>query len=180
MPTKTFLSRSKTRLKRETMRCRVPVSDCEDCIQEAWLALGKAHPDWQLCESKTLAWLIAVTRNHAMMIHRRIRRHPCRNIDDVGSIPSAASFSQSGREIDQDDQHQGIASELQDGLTRLAEVNREIVIQRAQQGLTYREIGERLGLTAEQVRLRYCRASQALRRRCGHAVANALKQAGKD
>ena len=160
-------------------RCGVPDSECEDCVQETWLALLKTHPDWTLEESRTLAWLLAVAHNQALMYHRRVRSHPSRSIDDLDSIPFRDTFPQTDREDGQDSRRQVMMPRLQTCLKRLGEVNRQIVIQRVQQGLTYQEIAEALGLTSEQVRLRFYRASQTLRIQCECPSKNALGGGGE-
>ena len=72
-----------------------------------------------------------------------------------------------------------MVSKVQACLKRLSKVNRQIVVQRVQQDLSYREIAEALGLTSEQVRLRFYRASQTIRSQCEHASELALGGGGR-
>jgi RNA polymerase sigma-70 factor, ECF subfamily len=162
--TSRLLARSTALLNHKLMRCGVPVSACEDCAQEAWLALLSRHPDWKPDESRTWAWLLAVARNKALDFHRQSRVHRCQSLDDSFSSPFSYP-PEALREVGADSPHQEIVSELQDGLDRLSEVNHELFIQRVQGGLSYREIGEGLGLTPAQVKNRYHRAVKKLRGR---------------
>ncbi len=152
------------RLKRFAMRCRVADSECEDCIQEAWLALLQRHPDWALDQPRTRAWLFAVVRNKARDCHRQAHRHQSQSADDLDSVPFNNPLPRAERQLDQNGRNREAASKLQDGLNRLSKVNREIFIQRAQEGLPYKEIGVVLGLLPQQVKIRYRRVLQRLRR----------------
>jgi RNA polymerase sigma factor (sigma-70 family) len=73
-------------------------------------------------------------------------------------------FPQAEWETDQDGPTRETISELQHRLNRLDEVNREILILRVQQGLTYREIGAVVGLRPAQVKARCHRALFSLER----------------
>jgi RNA polymerase sigma factor (sigma-70 family) len=127
-----------TCLKRLMRRCRVPSCDCEDCIQEARLALLNAHPDWTLEEPRTIAWLFAVARNKARDFHRARKRHRVEQLNDLSPI-LVSNLSQTSPEIAQDGQHHEGFLKLQDTLNRLSEVNRQILIQRAVQERTYQQ-----------------------------------------
>ena len=149
------------RLKRRMMRDRVPASDCRDCVQQVWLALLEAHPEWALDEPRTMGWLLAVAHNKAMDFHRQRHRHASQGIDDLDSIP----FNEPPREIDEevapDSRRQAFISGLQDALTRATDINREIFNGRMH-GDTYGQIGDAVGLSPNQVRARYHRVLRKL------------------
>ena len=158
------------RLKRRIRRDGVPDLECEDCVQEVWLALLEAHPEWTLDEPRTRAWLLAVAHNKALDFHRRRHRHPSRSLDELRPIPSNDPLPGAGTEVDREDPHQELLSALQGALTRISEVNREIFMRRAQ-GETNRQIGNAIGLTPDQVKWRYHRVLAHLRttmRSCTH------------
>ena len=144
----------------------LPRSEREDCVQEAWLALLRKHPDCTLEEPDTQAWLCGVVRKKAIDHHRHRRRHPVQSIEDVGDLADKRPDG-----VDDDDnvgQTTPDASAIQDALNALKPINREIFLLHAREGLDYAHIGEILGLTAAQVRSRYCRARKQLAsdRRC--------------
>jgi RNA polymerase sigma-70 factor (ECF subfamily) len=143
---------------------RVPVSECEDCVQEAWLALVTEHPDWGPAEARTRAWLCAVARNKALDFHRRLQRHPSRRIQDLPSHPTYDPFARTDREIDQDGPNPRIALEIPRLLNELGEADLLILLLRAD-GLPYKEIGARLDLDPARIKASYHRIVQRLRKR---------------
>jgi DNA-directed RNA polymerase specialized sigma24 family protein len=72
-----------SRLRGLLISCHVPESEWADCVQEAWLALLMKHSDWPLDGPRTVAWLRTVTCNRAFDLHRRLKRHPSRRLDDL-------------------------------------------------------------------------------------------------
>ena len=149
------------RLKRLIRRCRVPDCDCEDCIQEAWLALLNAHPDWTLDEPRTISWLGTVARNKARDFHRARIRHRVQQLDDLSPI-LASSSEETPPELDPNGRRHVLLLRLRDALNRLSELNRQILFQRASQGRTYREIGLPVGLKPAQVKEHYHRVVRQL------------------
>ncbi len=152
----------------------LPGSEREDCVQEAWLALLRKHPDCTLEERNTQAWLCGVVRKKAIDHHRRQRRHPVQSIEEVGKLAAKGPDR-----VDDDDnvgQTTPDASAIQDALNALKPTNRELFLLHAREGLDYAQIGEIFGLTSAQARDRYCRARKQLREllagdpRCTHAV----------
>ena len=152
-----------SRLERLMRQLRLPACECEDSIQEAWLALLETHPEWALDEPRTLAFLIVVARNKASDFHRQKNRHRVRQLDDLTPVP-AFDRAQTSPDADEYGWHQEMISKLLDALNRLSEINREILLQRAVQGLPYRAIGLALGLKPEQVKEHYHRTVHQLNR----------------
>ncbi len=150
------------RLNRLARRCRAPACDCDDCVQDAFLALLKAHPDWMMDDPRTVAWLAGVVRNKALDLHRLSQRRTITLLDEPASIPSADP-SQAIEEDKPDSHRRRVVLDLQQLLNDPPADNREILIRRVQLKLSYREIGEPLGLTANQVKSRYNRAVKTLR-----------------
>ncbi len=159
----TRLHRSITdRLKRRMMQDRVPDSDCEDCVQQVWLALLEVHPEWALGEPRTMAWLLAVAHNKAMDFRRQLSRHGSRSIDELHSPPVTDPPREIEEEVVPGGRDQALISGLQDALTQVTDLNRQIFARRVQ-GDTYRQIGDDAGLPPDQVRARYHRVLRKVR-----------------
>ena len=144
----------------------LPASDRDDCVQEAFLALLKTHPEWRLDDHKTKAWLAGVVRNQALDIRRFKHRRSLTLLGDLAFVLSADP-SQAIKEDDPRNPGERVRFKLQQALNALPEDNREILTQRVLLNLPYREIGKPLGLTANQVKSRYNRTVATLRKRLG-------------
>lgn len=151
-------------LERVALRHGVPHPECQDCAQEALLALVIAHPDWPITAPRTIAWARGVARYKALIHHRQRRQHPSMSLEELGCIPLDERSLPSLPAIDRDDAAVEIASDITDLLGHLSEVNRQIIIRRVQEGRGFTEIGEELGLTANQVKARLLRAVKCLRK----------------
>jgi len=158
-----FFESIASRLKCRIARCGVPACECEDCIQEAWLALQERHSDWALDEPRNLLWLAAVARNKARDFHRYRKRHQIQPLDDMAPF-SVIKSVQAPPDPDQDGRVQEVISKLRENLKRLGEVNREILMTRVLLGLTYREIALAVNLEAGQVKKRYYRTLYRLQK----------------
>lgn len=151
-------------LERVALRHGVPYPDCQDCAQESLLALVIAHPDWPVTAPRTIAWARGVARYKALIYHRQRRQHPGMSLEELGCIPLDRRSLPSLASINRDDAAAGITSSITDLLGHLSEVNRQIIIKRVQEGISFAEIGEALGLTANQVKARLLRAVKTLRK----------------
>jgi RNA polymerase sigma-70 factor, ECF subfamily len=154
-----FLS-VEARLKRLALRCHLPPCECEDCVQEAWLALLEAHPDWALDEQRTTSWLQRVVHNKAADFHRGRNEVVVSQLDEMSQFRAfdPASIPR-GADPDSHD-----SPKLQDCLKQLGAVNREILLLRVQCGMTYPEIGSVVGLRPEVVKWRYHRSLRKMAR----------------
>jgi RNA polymerase sigma factor (sigma-70 family) len=158
-------------LRRTALRRGVPLSECDDCVQDAWLALRTQHPDWPLERASTRAWLAAVVRNHAVSFRRELRRHPKQRLDEVSANlcgQSGAGGAAHENDLESSSQPEHECSEIDRLLSGLTSVDREIVVLRAG-GRTYGEIGQALGLQAASARARYLRLIRKLRGRANLA-----------
>jgi RNA polymerase sigma factor (sigma-70 family) len=144
------------------LRLGVPASECEDCVQEGWLALLETHPDWALNEPRTRAWLLALVRLKAIDVHRGRLRHPSQSLIVLGDISARDYPAEVAADVE-DNWNQALLLKLQGALTQLSEVNREIFIRRVH-GDVYRHIGNAVGLSAEAVKGRYQRTRRGLQR----------------
>ncbi len=150
-------------LERVALRHGVPHPDCQDCAQEAFLALVIAHPDWPILTPRTIAWARGVVRYKALIYHRQRRQHPSVSLEEMGYFPLDRQFLPLQPAFDRDDAPVEIASKIPDLLGHLSEVNRQIIIRRVQEDRSFAEIGDALGLTANQVKARFLRAVKSLR-----------------
>ena len=159
-------------------RCHVPLSDCEDCVQEAFLTLLIAHPDWPMDAPRTIAWLRVVTRNRAMDYHRGRQRHPSVRLDDLGREPIDKSIPITWTDDEGNGLDSGFEARTQALLEAISEINRQILILRIQENLTFSEIGDTIGLTAQQAKARYNRTVKHLRNRLVPSCDDASKIGG--
>lgn len=103
----------------------------------------EAHPDWTWDDPDAVRWLSAVVRLKAADAVRRRLRQPCLHLADLDSLP--ADDAPRNADEDEDQRRQDLTPALEDALTRLDDVNREIVIRR-QQGESYQQIGSLRGV----------------------------------
>ncbi len=124
-------------------------SDCEDAVQEAFAALW-SHRE-AVAESKGKSYLLSVT-------YRQLMKHFRRQKLDSTLLPS------SDRDIQEPDTAFDVRDAIEKSLQMLPEVQRAIQQLRDVEGYSYREIGEALQLSDDQVQVYLFRARVALRR----------------
>ena len=142
------------RLTRLAMRHHVPASECDDCVQDALLAWLTQHGDWSPSDPRLRRWLLAVVMNHTRLYHRRLRRRRTGTVDDLDSVGAYDRPPDPDWEGDPHGRDPGLLAIARDALRRLDDLNHQIILRRTERGLTYREIADELGLSAEQVRFR--------------------------
>lgn len=121
-------------------------ADAEDAMQDAFLKVARHAASFDP-KGNARAWVMAIARNAALDIQSK--RVPIVPLEQDREEPAKGDFT---AEI-----------ELGSMLSRLPEIERQIVLLKAAEGFRYAEIGETLGLTAEAVRKKYKRALQKLR-----------------
>ena len=129
-------------------------ADVDDLVQETFIrafrAVGKFRGQ---CQFRT--WLLTIGGNVLKDAGRRAAR------DRVVPLDEAL------RDRDGDPHEQAVAGEaadrLQEGLTRLPRMQREVFLLRAQQGLAYEEIAAALGTSAGAARVHYHHAVRRLK-----------------
>lgn len=122
--------------------------DALDATQEVllrWVAAGQAAINRR-------AWLRRVTFNHCIDILRFRKREPLELGDEASKQDSGIYPAQ--REL-----HLAIA----DGLHRLTEQQRTVIIAKVYDQQTFAEIAAQMGLSASTVKTHYVRALDALR-----------------
>jgi RNA polymerase sigma factor (sigma-70 family) len=127
-------------------------SDLDDIVQESYWRLLRARSSGTIRNVRT--YLFGIAQNVANQIHRSHRRNPHLPINE---IPPAATISEEG-DIVQLITHQQDVALAADAIKALPDRCREIVTLYTVEGLSYREIAQRLNLAEETVRVQMARA----------------------
>ena len=149
--------------------CRRMVGDQEDAAeltQEAFLNAWRGLPGFQ-AESAFSTWLYRLASNVCLDFLRREKRRKSLSLTVVSldqeeavelEIPDQR-YAPEG-ELERLEQRQAI----RDGLARLSEEHRQVLVLRELSGLRYREIAQLLGVEEGTVKSRIARARGALRK----------------
>lgn len=122
-------------------------SSAEDVLQETVIKIIEGIGTYRK-GGNAKAWILTIARNTALDMKRR--QGSTVDIDEYAN-QDADGFSYGPEDI-------GRRLMLEDALSTLDTVSRQIVILKAVAGLRHAQIGELLGLTADAVRKRYRRA----------------------
>ncbi|MBR0231898.1 MAG: sigma-70 family RNA polymerase sigma factor [Clostridia bacterium] len=126
-------------------------SDAEDAMQDTFLRIARYAKNYDPA-GNARAWIMAIARNAAVDTARR------------REIPS------SGEPVYENAQARGDFTEVIEVnalLAALPESERQIVVLKAVDGSSYREIGEIMGITPEAARKKYERAIALLKEKGG-------------
>ena len=149
--------------------CRRMVGDQEDAAeltQEAFLNAWRGLPGFQ-AESAFSTWLYRLASNVCLDFLRREKRRKSLSLTVVSLDQEEAV------ELESPDQRYAPEGELErleqrqairDGLARLSEEHRQVLVLRELSGLSYREIAQLLGVEEGTVKSRIARARGALRK----------------
>lgn len=127
----------------------------EDLLQETFLQLHKARHTY-LPGRPVRPWVYAIARNVFLMAYRAAKRRQAHErvaegeLPDVPVLPEA--LASDGRK------------DLAQFLARLPELSREVLLLHHVAGLSFREVGEVLGLSEGAAKVRAHRALEQLRR----------------
>ena len=149
--------------------CRRMVGDQEDAAeltQEAFLNAWRGLPGFQ-AESAFSTWLYRLASNVCLDFLRREKRRKSL------SLPVVSLDQEEAVELEIPDQRYAPEGELErleqrqairDGLARLSEEHRQVLVLRELSGLSYREIAQLLGVEEGTVKSRIARALGARRK----------------
>ena len=137
---------------RFAMRCGGCRNDCEDAVQEALAALWSHREDVPADKGKSYLLSAAYRSLMASLRHRRVMQ------EHVEAIQASASVSL------QPDESFDLKDAIENALDALSEVQRAILQLRDVEGYSYREIGETLSLSDDQVQVYLFRARVAMRK----------------
>jgi RNA polymerase sigma-70 factor (ECF subfamily) len=127
------------------------LSDVDDVVQESYLRLLWARQQGPISSAK--AYLYAIARNAALGIFRKRKLISPESVDNLeGSCISNGA----GDVVEIVSSHQEFALAL-DAIEGLPPRCREIVVLRAVNGLSHREIAQKLGLSEQTVRVQVAR-----------------------
>ncbi len=135
--------------------------DAGDIAQDAFLAAWRGLPSFR-GESGFSTWLYRLVSN-AAIDHLRRTRHQRGNVslDDEELNLDAADPAPGPQESAEEED---LKSLVQDGLNRLGDDHRTVLVMREVQELSYEEISHTLGIDLGTVKSRLARARSALRK----------------
>ncbi len=124
------------------------LSDHDDLVQEAYVRLLRARREGRITSAKV--FLFTVTRNLAIDMFRR-RRHasahePISDLVDQRALDEPVDFVAAS-------EHQRRLDALLEAVVALPERCRMVMMLRHLDGLSYKEIADRLGISANTVRV---------------------------
>jgi RNA polymerase sigma-70 factor (ECF subfamily) len=144
---------TRDKLLRYLLTFGLPIADCEELLQESFLALFR-HLQLGRPRENLRGWLFRVAHNLALKKRQRSRRHPEHLpllIYDPVQVPSLAPSPE------EECFHRQAHQRLQGVLGALSEMDRGCLILRAE-GLTYREISSILDIGLGSVSLSLSRS----------------------
>jgi RNA polymerase sigma factor (sigma-70 family) len=150
-------------LSRRAAHYGVPACECEDCVQEAWLALLMCHPDWRPDGPRARAWLFAVVRNKAVDLHRRVKRCVSLDSDRVLTLPAYPEPPGDQPRTARNKWRRDAVLAAREALNGLSELDREVFAQRVEADLTWRQMSTVFGTDAARLKARYYRTLRKLR-----------------
>ena len=158
-PFRTLVARYRDQVINTVYRFLGNRSDAEDVAQEVFLKVYRGLPDFRAMSAFS-TWLYRITVNTCRNELRRRSRRPsllAPDLESLGiSLPTTPSVEQVLIVRQQRDA-------IQDTLDRLNETDREALILRDVQGLSYREISAVLGIGLSAAKMRVRRARLAFR-----------------
>jgi len=139
--------------------CRGDEQLARDVTQKTFLSAWKGRSDFR-GESALRTWLFRITHNLALNELRRAhRRREQLNLDEepveLGSVPATAP-----EQLEEARQR----SALRDAVYSLSERQRDVALLRLYEDMSFPEIGEVLGITANNAKVNFHHASKSLQR----------------
>lgn len=126
-----------------------------DLTQETFIKAYQALPRWRP-EARFHTWLLQIARNTTLDALRQRRRQPGETLEEHAHLvdpgPSPLQQLESGRRL----------ALLEQLLARLPLEQREILLLREVEGLSYTELASTLGINAGTVKSRLARAREAM------------------
>ncbi|HEU0185864.1 MAG TPA: RNA polymerase sigma factor [Blastocatellia bacterium] len=135
----------------------------EDVTQEAFLLLIRQPEVYQAARGSLLTFLCAVARNHIFQHLRRQGRYApeqVETLDQYDEAPPSRSFDPLSDLLERE-----LAVQVETALARLPVAQREAIVLREYQELSYEEIAAVIGADTNVVKARLYRARQTLARR---------------
>lgn len=130
-------------------------ADADEVAQEAFLSAWKALPNFR-GKSQFSTWLYQLTTHAAIDLMRREKRQIAADITEVSAADPAPSPQQQAEQSEQ-------REIVRDAILQLAPEQREVVVLRFMEELSYEEIGAVLKLPSGTVKSRLNRAKAQLK-----------------
>jgi RNA polymerase sigma-70 factor (ECF subfamily) len=159
-----LLSRHQRRVYRFGLKmCRDP-EDAKDVLQETLLAVARTVKDFRGASSVS-TWLYTIARSFCIKKRRRSKFAPEQeeSLDSREPGLEARQVMDPGRGPEDDLAGRQIESALEQAISGLDPMYREVLVLRDVEGLTAPEVAEVMGLTVEAVKSRLHRARVAVR-----------------
>jgi RNA polymerase sigma-70 factor (ECF subfamily) len=139
----------------------------EDLAQEAFLRVFKKVQDYNP-SAKFSTWLYTIASNLAKDEFKRKSRHPARSLDWKGGNDTTRDMPQAKADTTESVpdvrlEHDEVRQQVNKALDLLDANDREILVLKDVQGLSYEEIAEILGLPMGTVKSRLSRARTAFK-----------------
>jgi len=156
-----LMTRYEKQVYHQALRLLSNPEDAADITQEVFIKVWRSLPSFQ-GDSSFSTWLYRLTDNAAIdLIRKEKKRRGDASLDDeeyqwdsLLADPNSAPE----RELEK----QELRRSVTEGLAKLSEEHRRVLVLREINGLSYEEIGQILGLTAGTVKSRIARARLAL------------------
>lgn len=135
-------------------------TDAEDVVQDAFFQASRRLDDLDP-PGKFLPWLVTIVRNRAHDVRRRRRVRMAESLDDGLQADSAAvDPARSAERAD-------LRQRLVEAMTKLSDVQREVLLLHDVEGWKHREIAELIGVAEGTVRAHLFHARRAMRELLG-------------
>lgn len=144
----------------------------EDCLQETFLRLWKAAPNWR-GESKVSTFIFQIAKNLALDVREKVFRERARGTagtgggedEERGTSAELREKVAPGTGPAGEAEGAELRTAVRQALESLPEDQRMVVQLAQTEGLTYREVAEILNLPVGTVKSRMAAAAEALRRK---------------
>ena len=131
--------------------------DPEDLVQETWFRALNSLPSFDATRGSFRAWVFGIATKTLANELRRLHRHGLERLESPEALPE---------DISTITQRVARREEVQLLLRRvegLDGVNRDLLLFRGLEGLPYREVSERMGLSVDACEIRWRRLRKQLR-----------------
>jgi RNA polymerase sigma-70 factor (ECF subfamily) len=149
----------------------------QDIVQETFLRVHRGREQY-LPSSKFSSWLFRIARNLCIDEKRRYwNRRVMAETEMAGRDPDAdtnvlQSFADGGTTAAEELREDELERRVREAIQELSDEQREVMVLSKYQDMTYREIGEVLGISTESVKQRAYRAHMRLRELLSDLVEN--------
>jgi len=139
--------------------------DAYDASQEVFIRVFRALPGFRE-QSSLSTWIYRITKNVCLDLIRKNKNQHTVSIDqdnDYGEGPVRMQIEDPGPAPDETAEHNELVGKVREGIRKLPEQHRLIIIMRDMQNFSYEEIAKILRLPEGTVKSRINRARKALR-----------------